>query len=595
MIVIQRIKIKNFRSIVDETIDLTDFNCFVGKNDSGKSNVLKALNLFFNNETDHATPFDFKSDYSYLAKESAHHAKEIKITLEILVPDTYLEKGIKQWTKIWREEGLHYNNIDSLFDQSKKGITFLNRISYLYIPAVKSTEYFKDLLSKVYSSMTKSANSKLKSLNEKYSTRLQELTQGLSNQLQNVLHMESAIQMPSDLNTLFRDLSFSTSDGFVRNIDLSRRGDGIRARHIPSILIYMQTNMEENRLKKSIGGTYIWGFEEPENGVEYMSCFEMADELYSYRNKCQLLITTHSPAFYAKSNETDVSCYYVKKDGAGASKYLSGARTVDLDKEMGLMPLVTPYILEERSKYLSEKARLENAVRGLEQQLNAATGTVIIITEGKTDAKHLATAFSNLGCSPHLLRRIKYYDFSSGISLGDDIIKLLDKLSNIPSTGIVIGILDRDKHLPNNPERYYKLGNGVFKFNIPALENDERTPEDKISIEHYFSDSEIKTVTPFGRMYLGSDFNEYGDSSDGFWHYNRFDRNESIRSNTIIDKNCNKLDRRCSEASIITKDEFANYVASHPNDFNFNNFTKIWELIWEIVSTAEAPNEGVEF
>lgn len=36
MIAIERIRIKNFRSIVDETIDLNDINFFVGKNDSGK-------------------------------------------------------------------------------------------------------------------------------------------------------------------------------------------------------------------------------------------------------------------------------------------------------------------------------------------------------------------------------------------------------------------------------------------------------------------------------------------------------------------------------------------------------------------------------
>lgn len=46
MVVLKRIHIKNFRSIVDATIELDDFNFFVGKNDSGKSNVLKAINLF---------------------------------------------------------------------------------------------------------------------------------------------------------------------------------------------------------------------------------------------------------------------------------------------------------------------------------------------------------------------------------------------------------------------------------------------------------------------------------------------------------------------------------------------------------------------
>ena len=118
--------------------------------------------------------------------------------------------------------------------------------------------------------MTKAANSSLKELNEKYSSQLQTLTIDLSKQIQDVLKIHSAIQMPANLNTLFRDLSFSTSDKFVKNIDLNHRGDGIKARHIPSILRYMQKNTENGRPRGSVSGSYIWGFEEPENGVEYL-------------------------------------------------------------------------------------------------------------------------------------------------------------------------------------------------------------------------------------------------------------------------------------------------------------------------------------
>ena len=46
---IDRIRIANFRSYQDEiTIDLDDLNVFVGKNDIGKSTVLEALDIFFN-------------------------------------------------------------------------------------------------------------------------------------------------------------------------------------------------------------------------------------------------------------------------------------------------------------------------------------------------------------------------------------------------------------------------------------------------------------------------------------------------------------------------------------------------------------------
>lgn len=43
------ISIKNFRGIKSlNKLKVGDINSFVGKNDSGKSNILKALDIFFN-------------------------------------------------------------------------------------------------------------------------------------------------------------------------------------------------------------------------------------------------------------------------------------------------------------------------------------------------------------------------------------------------------------------------------------------------------------------------------------------------------------------------------------------------------------------
>jgi len=44
---IKSIRIENFRSFKDETIELDDYTCLVGPNGAGKSNVLNALNVFF--------------------------------------------------------------------------------------------------------------------------------------------------------------------------------------------------------------------------------------------------------------------------------------------------------------------------------------------------------------------------------------------------------------------------------------------------------------------------------------------------------------------------------------------------------------------
>ena len=46
---IKSLKIKNFRGYKGEVlIDFDDFTAFVGKNDIGKSSVLEALDIFFN-------------------------------------------------------------------------------------------------------------------------------------------------------------------------------------------------------------------------------------------------------------------------------------------------------------------------------------------------------------------------------------------------------------------------------------------------------------------------------------------------------------------------------------------------------------------
>ncbi len=366
MVTIKRVHIKNFRSIVDETIELKDFNCFVGKNDSGKSNVLKALNLFFNEKTDFDTPFDFESDYSKFAKRGQKQAREISIALEIVVPETFIEHGVKTWKKTWRINGLHSDNMDTLFKPASRGITWLQRIQYQYIPAVKSDDYFKNLLAKLYESMTDTANSALKDLNDEYSERLEDLTSGLTNQLRQVLGIRSAIQMPSNLSTLFRDMSFSTSDKYVQGIDLSHRGDGIKARHIPSILRYLQDNIEKGRPKRSVGGAYIWGFEEPENGVEYLACFEMAKEFLLYTGERQIFITTHSPAFYSQTKSENTACFLVDRVD-GTSKYLLDSRQVA--ETMGLMQLVAPFIQAAKDEYI---ANTEKAYHSLIDQIRKA-------------------------------------------------------------------------------------------------------------------------------------------------------------------------------------------------------------------------------
>lgn len=84
---------------------------FVGLNDVGKSNVLKALNLFFTGEMDYGEKFDFETDFSQLFPANSKKAREIIIKLTFEVPYNYKGNGNYIWEKRWREQGIVKNTI----------------------------------------------------------------------------------------------------------------------------------------------------------------------------------------------------------------------------------------------------------------------------------------------------------------------------------------------------------------------------------------------------------------------------------------------------------------------------------------------------
>ena len=69
MQLIEKVEIKSFRSFGNQKknktqiIELKDLNIFSGGNDSGKSNILRALNLFFNQKTNLNNFIDFDKDF----------------------------------------------------------------------------------------------------------------------------------------------------------------------------------------------------------------------------------------------------------------------------------------------------------------------------------------------------------------------------------------------------------------------------------------------------------------------------------------------------------------------------------------------------
>lgn len=389
-IIIETIKIRNFRSIKSATIDARNLNIFVGLNDVGKSNVLKALNLFFNDQTDYGIKFDFDRDFSYYYTKESHRRKEIVIEIQFNIPEYYKESGVFTWTKTWKADEKTDEILNSAGEKPSVRSRVpgaLRRIRYRYVPAVKSKEYYKSLLSDLYYTVSSVLGSPLESSVREFSNVLKTYTSQISDEVINRVGINSSLSIPDNLSELFTTLVFQTNSGNNdAKIPLDMRGDGIQARHIPIVLKYIADEDQKTRNQGSMKVSTIWGFEEPENGVELSRVFDMAKDFSDYSSDIQMFITTHSPAFYTIDNSEASQVFYVKNGKNNEGTLLCDSEDMsEVGYAMGLMPIVAPYIAKQE--------QILNETRKLYSQQGIMDIPTIFV-EGESDKKLLDQAIS---------------------------------------------------------------------------------------------------------------------------------------------------------------------------------------------------------
>ncbi|TDK31218.1 DUF2813 domain-containing protein [Rhizobium deserti] len=398
---ISEISIKNFRSISSASIKGGRITTFVGSNDAGKSNVLRALNLFFNGTTGHDELFDFAKDYNLYAKKRAKKAGEIEIKLTFTLPRSYRRDDLPaqvEWKKVWREEG----EVDRLSSFSYVGgveipprskvPALIERVVYTYIPAIKDQGFFADLQGKLYDVLSDVAAEPLKNSASDFESQLQIQLGELLRSLETIFKGRALMKLPENLREIFENLEISSGD-----IPLSRRGDGIKIRNIPMILRFISEKQDQILNRGGVRYTHIWGFEEPENNVEMSAAFAMAQDMYDTiagRENLQLFMTTHSPIFYKMRSPEDngsagISTNFVER--VDNDTLIANRSADEVDVTMGLMPLLAPYLEEAKGRYDELQSQLKAA-----HEL-AAQKVPTVFVEGPTDVQVFKKAWTLFG------------------------------------------------------------------------------------------------------------------------------------------------------------------------------------------------------
>jgi energy-coupling factor transporter ATP-binding protein EcfA2 len=306
---IKSVHIENFRSIRSLDAELAQLAVFVGKNDCGKSNILRALNLFFNNQTNPGTDFVFQEDYNFFAPVRARKAREVAVRLEIDLPESYHRTNghVIIWTKKWREDGLwseeneyhgqrisrdrrgHEIREDVKIPDKSNVRAMLRKIEFEYVPAIKDSEYFDDLRGRIYGIISDVAARTFHDSSAAFEQSIGDHLGELTSSITESLGFNTRLALPRDLYHIFERLDFLSGE---KSVSLNNRGDGIKARHIPLILKFMAEKKAELQRRGGPPISSIWAYEEPENNLEIASAVQLADELHA------LLPVPALPKFY---------------------------------------------------------------------------------------------------------------------------------------------------------------------------------------------------------------------------------------------------------------------------------------------------------
>lgn len=402
---IRRISIKNFRSIVELTMDATDLTVIVGDNDCGKSNVLRALNLFFNGNTNPGTPFNFADDYNRFAETRAKRAAEIEVEVDLELPESYKANNgdFIRWRKRWRSDGLQaddqywgirrtkrrrgvgFNESIVEIEGRSRAPSLLSRIQFEYVPAVRSAEFFRTLRGRIFQVIANASEQTVRQSSGQFERVISEAVSGLLEDIGLELNDSSRLSLPNDLTPLFQSLDFLAGE---KSISLDNRGDGVKARYIPLILKFIA---ERSRDINGISPTFIWAYEEPENNLEFRKAQALADAFHKLAEGelSQVLLTTHSPIFYNmhKGDTESAICtaFHLSKENPIAGTVARSAleASVSLDESMGAMAIIAPHIRAAQDALFDATTQMADLKTKLEQFNEANLPTMFV--EGPTE------------------------------------------------------------------------------------------------------------------------------------------------------------------------------------------------------------------
>lgn len=354
---INKITIHNFRSIKHQEIILGNYSILLGENNAGKTNIIRALRIFYENDLKFDAKVDFPKfttddqeswvEIEFLTNddEQANLKDEYKSDDKILKVRRFFKSEDKERVKANQSNIFAYENGElskNLF-YGAKNISESKIGNIIYIPELSKVDDslkmsgpspLRDMINFVVTKIAKKSASftKLETDFEEFNKVFKsEDTDGFS--VQNLeddinkevkeWNIEFGLKVnPLKPNDIVKSLvSHFIKDGFLNNeeVKIDSFGQGLQ-RHLIYALIKLSTKyndvIKKDKKEFSPDFTFIL-FEEPEAFLHPSQQEKMNASLQTLAEseEQQILITTHSPIFVSKNTRKLSSLIKVKRDG----------------------------------------------------------------------------------------------------------------------------------------------------------------------------------------------------------------------------------------------------------------------------------------
>lgn len=359
---IKSIAIHNFRSLQDVTFNLYDYSILVGANNTGKTAILTALRIFYENDIKYNDENDFpkfpvKDNESWIEinfrltnNEFATLKDEYKNPGNILKVRKYLKSEDSDKVKVGQSNIYGYENrvLSKNLFYGARNISQAKLGDVIYIPEVTETDEtlklsgpspLRNMLNFVVKKVVKTSKSfqelttafegfddKFREEQSKEGLSLHSLEEDINESLKE-WKMRFGINInPLKPEEIVKNLVSHAliDESLGKEVSIKNVGQGLQ-RHIIFTLLQLSSKYVEKKEyeKKEFAPDFtLLLFEEPEAFLHpcQQECLNRNLQTFSSNEGQQIIISTHSPIFVSKNVEELPSLVKLAKDSQGITR-----------------------------------------------------------------------------------------------------------------------------------------------------------------------------------------------------------------------------------------------------------------------------------